>query len=168
MTERDRRDDTIETSPVVSRIKQLARDTQAKILVVDDDELGLALMADKLHHCGLEVHKAGDGEQALWLLEQQWFPVLLTDWQMPRMDGIELTQRLREKGVADTYVIMLTVRDTSFDYEHAYRAGVDDYLSKKLPEEELFARIHAAFNTVNLRRALAEAQAALANIQKRE
>jgi DNA-binding response OmpR family regulator len=57
---------------------------------------------------------------------------------------------------------MLTVLDKSFDYERAYEAGVDEYLTKKLPEVELFARIHAAFSTLNLRRALKEAQTQLA------
>jgi len=59
---------------------------------------------------------------------------------------------------------MLTVLDSSFDYERAYEAGVDEYLTKKMPEIELFARIHAAFNTLNLRRALQEASAQLAAV----
>jgi DNA-binding response OmpR family regulator len=56
-------------------------------------------------------------------------------------------------------VIMLTVLDKSFDYERAYGAGVDEYLTKKLPEIELFARIHATFSMLNLRRALQDARA---------
>jgi two-component system response regulator YesN len=59
--------------------------------------------------------------------------VVITDWQMPVMDGLEFTQQLRKKGVTDTFVIMLTVLDSSFDYERAYESGVDDYLSKKQP-----------------------------------
>jgi two-component system, cell cycle response regulator len=149
---------------VTARIMALARGTQAKILVVDDDELELALVCDRLQSCGLEVRQAANGEEALEALRKEWFPVMVTDWQMPVMSGIELTERLREQGSADTYVIMLTVLDTGFDYERAYAAGVDDYLSKKLPEVELLSRIHAGFSTVSLRRQLHEAREKLAQL----
>jgi PleD family two-component response regulator len=81
---------------------------------------------------------------------------------MPVMGGIAFTEALRARGVDDTYVIMLTMRESSMDYERGYLAGVDDYLTKRLPDAELFARIHAAFNTLALRRSLKETQAALA------
>jgi CheY-like chemotaxis protein len=139
----------------------LAQTTEAKILVVDDDELELALLADRLESCGLTVRRANDGAEALQVLEKEWFPVILTDWQMPRVSGVELTEQLRARDVTDTFVIMLTVLETNFDYERAYQAGVDDYLSKKRPEVELLARIHAAFSTVKLRKALQEATAEL-------
>jgi DNA-binding response OmpR family regulator len=153
---------TIHTGAVTRRILALAQNSGARILVVDDDELELALVCDRLEHCGFDVRRAANGAEALKILENEWFPVILTDWQMPIMSGIELAERLRGKGVTDTVIIMLTVLDKSFDYERAYEAGVDEYLTKKLPEVELFARIHAAFNTLNLRRALQEAQARLA------
>jgi DNA-binding response OmpR family regulator len=155
---------TIHTGSMTRRILALAQDSGAKILVVDDDELELALICDRLEHCGFEVRRAGNGEEAWKILETEWFPVILTDWQMPVMTGIELTEKLRQNGVTDTVVLMLTVLDKSFDYERAYEAGVDEYLTKKLPEIELFARIHAAFGTLNLRRALKEAQAQLAAV----
>ena len=80
---------------------------------------------------------------------------------MPVMDGIAFTEALRGRGATDTYIIMLTMREASVDYERGYVAGVDDYLSKRVPDAELFARITAAFNTLALRRSLKEAQAAL-------
>ena len=116
---------------VTARIMALARSTQAKILVVDDDELELALVCDRLQSCGLDVRQAANGAQ----------------------------------GLEDTYVIMLTVLDSGFDYERAYAAGVDDYLSKKMPEVELLSRIHAGFSTVSLRRQLQEAREKLAQLQ---
>jgi DNA-binding response OmpR family regulator len=149
--------DGFHNGAVIARIKALAQTTEAKILVVDDDELELALLCDRLQSCGLVVHRAGNGEEALTQLDKEWFPVVLTDWQMPRMSGVELTENLRARGMTDTFVIMLTVLETTFDYERAYQAGVDDYLSKKRPEVELLARIHAAFSTVSLRKALGEA-----------
>jgi DNA-binding response OmpR family regulator len=147
---------------VTARITALAQATQAKILIVDDDELELALLCDRLQSCGLDVRGAANGEEALKLFEQEWFPVVLTDWQMPVMSGVQMTERLRAQGQTDTFVIMLTVLEGEFDYERAYEAGVDDYLSKKRPEVELLARIHAAFSTVSLRRQLRDANAAVA------
>jgi PleD family two-component response regulator len=130
--------------------------------LVDDDDLELALMADRIGSAGFEVARAMNGDEALDLLARQWFPLVITDWQMPVMDGIAFTEALRLRGVDDTYVIMLTMRESSMDYERGYLAGVDDYLTKRLPDSELFARIHAAFNTLALRRSLKETQAALA------
>jgi DNA-binding response OmpR family regulator len=156
---------SIDTGAITGRIRILAGTTQPKILVVDDDELALALVCDRLSSRGFEVRRACNGDEALKLLEQEWFPVVLTDWQMPVMSGIELTEKLRAKGITDTFVIMLTVLDGTFDYAHAYRAGVDDYLTKKMPEIELFARIHAAFSTLALRHSLSEAKTELAKFR---
>ncbi|MBV8803862.1 MAG: response regulator [Sinobacteraceae bacterium] len=153
--------DRFHTGAVIARIMALAQTTEAKILVVDDDELELALLSDRLESCGLMVHRANNGAEALQLLEKEWFPVILTDWQMPVMNGVELTEQVRARGVTDTFVIMLTVLERDYDYERAYQAGVDDYLSKKRPEVELLARIHAAFSTVKLRKSLQEANTKL-------
>jgi two-component system, cell cycle response regulator len=148
--------------PITTRMSVLARAVPTRILVVDDDELELELMADRLATSGFEVTTASNGGQALAILERQWFPLLITDWEMPVMDGINLTERLRARGVEDTYVIMLTVRDAGLDYERGYHAGVDDYLTKKLPDAELLARVQKGFSTLTMRRSLKEARAALA------
>lgn len=149
--------------PVTTRMAVLARALPKRILLVDDDELERELMADRLNSCGFEVTAVADGGEAMAVLERQWFPLLITDWEMPVLTGIELTERLRARGVDDTYVIMLTVRDAGIDYERGYHAGVDDYLTKKLPDAELLTRVHKGFTTLSMRRSLKEAQAELAN-----
>jgi DNA-binding response OmpR family regulator len=73
-----------------------SRPTQ-RILLVDDDELELELMADRLKSLGFETHTVSDGGAALELLQTQSFPVVITDWQMPRMDGIHLTVSMMMK-----------------------------------------------------------------------
>lgn len=146
---------------IATRMSVLGRALPSRVLLVDDDELELELMADRLAAAGFEVSRAHNGEAALQLIEQQWYPLVITDWLMPVMDGIALTEALRSRGTTDTYIIMLTMREASVDYERGYSAGVDDYLSKRVPDAELFARITAAFNTLALRRSLKEAQAAL-------
>lgn len=129
-----------------------------RILLVDDDELELELMADRLKTLGFDAHTAGDGSIALELLRTQSFPVVITDWQMPRMDGIQLTERLRGQGDDETYIIMLTVRDDGSSHERGYFAGVDDYLSKRAPDARIVAGIRAAFKAVDMRQALRAAR----------
>jgi PleD family two-component response regulator len=146
---------------IATRMSVLGRALPSRVLLVDDDELELELMVDRLAAAGFEVASARNGEAALRLIDQQWYPLVITDWAMPVMDGIALTEALRSRGATDTYIIMLTMREASVDYERGYVAGVDDYLSKRVPDAELFARITAAFNTLALRRSLKETQAAL-------
>jgi two-component system, cell cycle response regulator len=159
-------DDAINTGVITIRTKALARTTPLSILVVDDDEIELTLVGDQLETRGFNVVRASNAKDALALMVEKRFPVLLTDLQMPGMDGIELTQRVRSRGMDDAYIIMLTMRDASVDYERGYAAGVDDYLTKKLPDVELHARINAAFNTSALRRELKEVKAKLAESQR--
>jgi PleD family two-component response regulator len=146
---------------MATRLAVLTRALPMRILLVEDDELEMELMADRLQTAGFEVTRAHNGEEALTILDQHWHPVVITDWQMPVMDGIAFTEALRARGVDDTYVIMLTMRGAHLDYERGYISGVDDYLTKKVPDVELFARIHAAFNTLALRRSLQETRSTL-------
>jgi DNA-binding response OmpR family regulator len=125
-----------------------------RILLVDDDELELELMSDRLESLGFETHTVGDGDAALDLLQTQSFPVVITDWQMPRMDGIKMTESLRARGDNDTYIIMLTVLDDHSSHERGYFAGVDDYLSKRAPDAKIVASVRAAFRAVEMRQAL--------------
>src|SRR5215510_7028849 len=154
-------DDDINSGAVTTRMRALAADLPLAVLVVDDDELERTLMADRLSQRGIEVLEAADGAQALQLLRGKPVPVVVVDWHMPVMDGIEFTERFRAELPGDTYVIMLTARKDDFDFERGYRAGADDYLTKGVREPELMARIHAGMNTYSLRAQLREARAAL-------
>jgi two-component system, cell cycle response regulator len=145
---------------MATRLSVLAKALPLRVLLVDDDELEQELLADRLRGAGFEVACANNGEHALALLQDRWYPLTITDWQMPVMDGLSFTEALRSTD-ADTYVIMLTMHGANVDYERGYLAGVDDYLTKKTPDAELFARIHAAFNTLALRRTLKDTQALL-------
>ncbi len=145
---------------MATRMSVLTRALPTRILLVDDDELELELLANRLAAAGFDVQQAENGAEALRLLEQRWYPVIITDWQMPVVDGLALCEMIRARGI-DTYIIMLTTREASADYERGYASGIDDYLTKKIPDVELFARINAAFNTLALRRSLKEAREAL-------
>src|SRR5688572_13383619 len=129
-----------------------------RVLLVDDDELELELMADRLRSLGFETHTVSDGSAALDLLRTQSFPLVITDWQMPHMNGIQMTERLRAEGDNETYIIMLTVLDDDSSHERGYFAGVDDYLSKRAPDAKVVMAIRAAFKAVEMRRALRAAK----------
>jgi two-component system cell cycle response regulator len=155
-------EDVFNTGIVTSRMKALNQPQALRILVVDDDEIELTIIGDQLAARGFDVVRASNGREALALMDARFFPVLLTDCQMPEMDGVRLTETVRARGMSETYIIMLTIRDGTFDYERGYAAGVDDYLSKANPNVELYARINAAFGTAALRCSLKETRAALA------
>lgn len=158
----------MDTAAVVAAAAVIGRALPPRILLVDDDELERELMADRLSSVGFQVTGAGDGREALEIFGHQWFPLVLTDWNMPLMDGIALTEQLRAKARDETYIIMLSGRDDGAAYERGYFAGVDDYLSKRLPDPELLARIESGFNTLALRRSLKQAKVALENTDIRQ
>ncbi|MEA3138500.1 MAG: two-component system, cell cycle response regulator [Gammaproteobacteria bacterium] len=163
----DSDEDAINTGVITSRMKVLTQAQPMSILVVDDDEIERALIGDPLVARGFDVVRAKDGHEALALMGKRYFPVLVTDWLMPGMDGIELAEHVRARGMSETYIVMLTAKDSKIDYERGYAAGVDDFLSKKVPEIELHARINAALSTAALRVTLKEACAALVASEKR-
>jgi PleD family two-component response regulator len=146
---------------MATRLSVIGRALPMRILVVDDDPASQALFADRLEKAGFEVERARDGAEALAHFDRQWFPLLIANWRMPVMDGLEVTRQVRMRGVNDTYIIVLTAGESAEDYERGYLCGVDDYLIRNLPEAELFSRVHVAFSTLALRRSLQEANTAL-------
>jgi sigma-B regulation protein RsbU (phosphoserine phosphatase) len=161
-------DDDINSGVMTGRLRALAADMPLSVLIVDDDELERTLIGDRLAQRGISVGEARDGAEALGKLRQEAVPVVVVDWRMPVMDGIEFTEKFRAEMPGDTYVIMLTSRKEDFDFERGYRAGVDDYLTKGVREPELIARVHAGLHTHALRVQLREARAALALATRRE
>jgi sigma-B regulation protein RsbU (phosphoserine phosphatase) len=114
-------------------------------LVVDDDEIVASLIELFLSSRGYEVRRAGDGVEALALLRVGGFQLLVTDWNMPRMDGIALCREARALE-RDTYLyaIMLTASGDEDTLVAAMEAGADDFLAKPLRPAELGARLRAA------------------------
>jgi phosphoserine phosphatase RsbU/P len=118
-----------------------------KILAVEDDAVARAVLRQALRRLGHEAIEAADGEAAWELLQQQdTVRVVVSDWMMPRMDGLELCQRIRERvGAEYTYFILLTSRDaTEENQTTAADAGVDDFLTKPLDLPELWTRLRVA------------------------
>jgi DNA-binding response OmpR family regulator len=145
------------------------RRTPRSLLIVDDDELELCLLADRLGAAGFDVATAQNGEVAKQMMSTGAYPVVITDYQMPVMDGLQLVEQMREAQDQSSYFIMWSVRAEEKDRDHGFSRGVDDYVSKKSSDVELLAHIEAGFNTVELRQSLlrgrtARRQAAIVDV----
>lgn len=120
--------------------------SSGRILVVDDDPQIRRVLKVTLTGDGYEVDDAKDGEAALEKLREQRFDLLLLDFNMPGMSGLEVCRAIRRSS--EIAIIMLTVRDTEEDTIQALDAGADDYVTKPFKPSELSARIRAALRRV--------------------
>ncbi len=116
------------------------------ILIAEDDYISRKLLINILEELGHTVTSAADGQEAWECYQLQPFRLVITDWLMPRMDGLELVRRIRENDLSDyTYVILLTANiGQRENYYKAMRAGVDDFLAKPLDRMELEIRLQVA------------------------
>lgn len=113
-----------------------------RILVVDDDDLVRGRLAGILDASQYEVQMAASGAEALRVLNAMPCHIVLTDWQMPDMDGLALCRQVRMTAQDHyVYVLMLTVRDTQQDVLTGLAAGADDYVVKGASIEEILARL---------------------------
>ncbi len=125
--------------------------TRAQILVVDDDPVGLDMVAMQLASAGYEPLTAGNGVKALSILHDKRPSVAIVDWLMPKMDGLQVCREaraLQSNGII--YLIMLTALSDKGRLMEAFEGGVDDFLSKPFHEGELLARVRAGVRMVRL------------------
>jgi putative two-component system response regulator len=121
------------------------------ILLVDDDPICLALLADVLRTMGYEVVVANDGKQAFDLICQGDVRIVLSDWQMPALSGIELCRLIRRRQLsAYVYFILLTSLSRKENLVAGLEAGADDFLTKPFEPEELHVRLRVAERIVSL------------------
>ena len=129
-----------------------------KVLIADDDLAIRRLLETYLTKWGYEVVSAPDGNEAWKLLQAPDAPnLLILDWEMPRMDGVELCRRIRqlEKGKL-IHIILLTSRGEKEDLVVGFEAGADDYVIKRFDSDELRARVKVGARVVELQSDLAE------------
>ncbi|WP_028239702.1 GGDEF domain-containing response regulator [Stutzerimonas azotifigens] len=120
---------------------------QLSILVVDDAKFSSAIIGRALTQAGyLDIRFASSAAEALAQLEQRPASVLLADWLMPEMDGLQLTTRVRQLDeMTDhyTYIVLLTGREGDNILGEAFDHGVDDFISKSVMNEQLVPRVYA-------------------------
>ncbi len=116
----------------------------AQIFVVEDDPGIRELIAVNLSRAGHRVELAEDGEAAVELVRKSLPDLMLIDWMLPGMSGVDLARHLRsEQRTRDVSIIMLTARDEERDKITGLEAGADDYMTKPFSPRELLARITA-------------------------
>ncbi|RMF07527.1 MAG: phosphate regulon transcriptional regulatory protein PhoB [Alphaproteobacteria bacterium] len=120
-----------------------------KILLVEDDLSLTELVRYNLEHEGFDVACSADGEEG-WLMAQETPPdLILLDWMLPNLSGIEICRRLRRHSeTANVPVIMLTARTEESDRIRGLDTGADDYVTKPFSPRELVARINAILRRV--------------------
>lgn len=126
-----------------------------RILLVDDEPTQRLIMARLLKRAGYDVEAAANGKEALEKIGAGDFQLMITDWEMPEMDGIALCRAVRASHKQGyIYTILLTARDASEHVVAGLQSGADDYLTKPVIEPELMARLNTGKRIVTLERSL--------------
>lgn len=145
-----------------------------KLLVAEDSAMMRRILVECLKKWQYEVVETEDGRQAWEQFQQDRFPLVLTDWMMPEMDGLELIERIRaSESPGYTYIILLTAKSEKEDLVQAMEAGADDFLIKPCDPDELRVRVREGERIIRLEqkledqnRQLRETQAALVQSEK--
>jgi DNA-binding response OmpR family regulator len=116
-----------------------------KILAAEDDPVALSVLDGTLRSLGHDVITTSDGESAWTLLHEHSCRVIVCDWTMPKLDGLDLCRRIRSQPAEYVYFILITGAEASNrNRDHAMNAGVDDFLSKPIVMDDLRVRLHVA------------------------
>jgi two-component system NtrC family sensor kinase len=148
--------------------------TIVKVLIAEDESVSRRLLQANLQQWGHQVTAAADGAEAWRLFQEEDFPLVLSDWVMPEMDGLELIRHIRSRtSGAFVYIILLTARSQKQDVIEGLESGANDFVTKPFDRGELRVRVRAGERIIELEQALAaqnralrEAQAALVQTEK--
>jgi DNA-binding response OmpR family regulator len=137
------------------------------VVVADDSEVTRRVLASTIERCGHRVTPAADGAAALAAYERVRPPLIVLDWQMPELDGLEVCRRIRAMpGGEDVFVLMVTGRDATTGLLDALTAGVDDFMSKPVAPTDLEARLRIAERRIEQTVARRAAEAALVRSER--
>ncbi len=139
---------TLPSTPALVQCGPIA----CNILVAEDDPVVMDYLIELLSVTGERVFPATDGDQALRIFDEQAPRVIVSDWVMPKMDGVELCRAIRSRvDAAPAHFIMLTSHTDKARLLDAYEAGADDFVSKPFDAEILLARVRAGIRAAKLR-----------------
>ena len=114
------------------------------VLIVEDEEALVTLLRYNLEREDFRVNAASDGEEALMLAKEETPDIILLDWMLPLMSGIELCRRVRRMpSLTEVPIIMLTAKGEEADKVRGLESGADDYVTKPFSPAELIARMRA-------------------------
>jgi two-component system NtrC family sensor kinase len=138
-----------------------------KVLIAEDEAISRRLLQSYLEKWGHEVVVARDGAEAWKLFEASEFPLVITDWMMPEMDGVELIRRIRAtQRPGYVYTILLTAKSQKEDIVEGMEAGADDFVTKPFDRDELRVRLRAGQRIIELETALRDSLEKLAQVRK--
>jgi diguanylate cyclase (GGDEF)-like protein len=147
---------------------ELEREPRARILIVDDHEDNVELLRARMEAWGFEIEAATDGEAALAAVQQSPPDLILLDVMMPRVDGIEVTKRIRsDRSLPFIPIIMQTALDSTEHKVEGLDAGADDYITKPIEFAELRARVNSMLRIKRLQEELSERERQLRDINER-
>jgi putative two-component system response regulator len=115
------------------------------VLIVDDDPIALEMLKATVEAPGHSVAVARDGAEAIELLAHRDFQVVISDWNMPKVSGIELVRQIRSRDVDGyIYVLLLTARQSSQSRAEGFAVGADDFINKPFEPEDVLCRLIVA------------------------
>ena len=121
------------------------------ILVVDDNASTLGLLEKSINKWGYKTAKAENGRKALAHVDANHVDMIVSDWLMPEMNGLELCKKVRAMNLKQyVYIILISAQDTRMDVVRGLKGGVDDYITKPLNLDELRARLEIGARVINL------------------
>jgi two-component system phosphate regulon response regulator PhoB len=125
------------------------KDIEAKVLIVDDETAIVTLLKYNMEREGFKVFTTGDGEEALVLVKEHRPDIIVLDWMLPSMTGIDVCKQLRAVDeTKNVPIIMLSARGEESDRIRGLDAGADDYMTKPFSPAELVARVRAVFRRI--------------------
>ena len=125
------------------------------ILVADDDRTSRFLLNSALRELGHSITEATNGCDAWEAWKRQRHQLIISDWMMPCMDGLELCRRIRAEETSQlSYVILITAREGNASYLDAMNSGVDDFMSKPFERDRFIARVRVAIRILGLNQSL--------------
>ncbi|MGK5093205.1 SpoIIE family protein phosphatase [Deltaproteobacteria bacterium TL4] len=133
-----------ESAPIaeISRISNQAFPKQKTILVVDDEPVNVQVLRNHLHLQNYRVLTAGDGYEALEIIDREQPDMIVLDLMMPRMNGYEVTRKIRQTYNPEALpIVMLTAKNQLGDLVEGFECGINDYLTKPFRKQELLSRV---------------------------
>lgn len=129
------------------------------ILIVDDDPISRRLIHRTLEKLGYRVHVAEHGREAWQIIQRNGIQLVITDWLMPQMDGLDLTRKIRSAEMPGyVYIVILTGQEGIDNVVDGFDSGADDYLVKPVSPKELQARLRVGKRVLDLERRLKKAR----------
>ncbi len=140
-----------------------------RILIAEDDTTSRVILDEILTRLGHEVVAVTNGQEAWATFNQAHVSLVISDWMMPDLDGVELCRRIRAENHAKyTYIILLTALEGKASYLEAMEAGADDFATKPLDADQLHARLRVAERILGLQRDLVQLELSQQQIVQQE